>query len=93
MQHGNRGEVAIYVSNTLLSLQLSIDDHTEHTYNMCAVVVGDRRHRTLIVTVYRPPNSSLFDTVDFCNVLHKLCVGYNKIIIVGDFNSPTYLQM
>ena len=82
----------MYVSNTLLSRQLLIDDHTEHTYNICAVAVGDRPHRTLIVTVYKPPNSSLSDTVDLCNVLYKLHVGYNKIIIVGDFNSPTYSQ-
>ena len=60
-QHRNGG-VAIYVSNILLFRQLLIDDHTEHIYNICAVAVGDRRHRNLIVTVYRPPNSSLSDT-------------------------------
>ena len=86
------GGVAMYVSKTLLSRQLLIDDHIEHKYKICAVAVEDQRHRTLIVTIYRPPNSSFSDTVNFYNVVYKLCVGYNKIIIVGDFNSPTYSQ-
>ena len=91
-QHGNGSGVAIYVSNTLLSTQLLIDDRIEHSYSICAVAVGDRRHRNLIVTIYRLPNSSLSDTVDLCNVLCKLCVNYNKIIVVGDFNSPSHSQ-
>lgn len=42
--------------------------------------------KVLILTLYKPPKSKSNFFNDFSNLLSVICMDYDKLIIVGDFN-------
>lgn len=50
-----------------------------------------RIENTIIGTVYLPPDSTVNDYVDFCNIIENVsnCFPRARIVVTGDFNLPS----
>ena len=56
--------------------------------NVASICIGHARHPTFITVVYRPPNTSRFDTKRLLNYLSSVANKNCDWILVGDFNLP-----
>ena len=82
------GGTMIFVSSSIPSRQCANIVAANDSYNICAVSVGRRNSKTLIVVVYRAPWATVDDTENMCNQLEHIIIKHNKTVIVGDFNVP-----
>ena len=66
--------------------QISFSKTSNDAYNVCAVVIGQRESKLLILSVYRAPSACVTNTKDLCKLLDSILVQHKKIIITSDFN-------
>ena len=65
--------------------QLSNEITPNNSFNVCAVTIGNGRHRLLLLAVYRPNWATTANTEELCDMINQYAISYNSIIMVGDF--------
>ena len=79
----------LYIHNAISALQLSPATTTNDAFNVCAVLLGHQRFKTLVVIVYKTPWATCDDTKAICKQLDDLLHHHaDHIIVAGDFNLP-----
>ncbi len=82
------GGVVIYVRNDLAVRQLPTSTATNDAFSVCAAVIGRQPNQMLVCAVYRAPRANSSDTKVLYDLLDKLIINYDNVIIAGDFNAP-----
>ena len=78
----------IFVDSNLHFRQLLAVMTTNDAYNVCANVVGEGSRWTAVAAVYKALWALVSDTKEMHKHLDQLCVKFDRVVIVGDFNMP-----
>ena len=83
------GGLMIYVDSDYPTVQLIYAVTTNNAFNICAVLLGRRCSKVLIMVVYRVPWANNDDTKDLCKHLEDISAHRaDHVIVVDDFNLP-----